>query len=322
VPHIDLPSSALAPGVSPVRVHYRVAGAGRPIVFLHGGWGYEIYPFDRQIAAMGGDHQLIAPDRTGYGGSRRLERQAIDFHHRAAAETFAVIDALGLERPVVWGHSDGAVIALLMGLAHPDRLAGLIVEAAHVFRRKPASREFFETMMRDPDGLGERVTSVLARDHGDGWRDLIRTNGDAWLRIAGDRSAPAADLYGGRLGELRVPTLVIHGARDPRTEPGELEAMRAAFGRTHGAAPTSDARDAGATSDRRVVGPDPRVGLGSAPTVGADPRVGPARFEVLAEGGHSPHSERATADQVTRVAQRFVSELFRTTPARISRSRS
>ena len=45
--------------------------------------------------------------------------------------------------------------------------------------------------MRDPDGLGERVTGVLAREHGDGWRDLIRTNGDAWLRIAGDPPAPA-----------------------------------------------------------------------------------------------------------------------------------
>ena len=232
MPYLDLPSSALAPGVSPVRVHYRDAGAGRPIVILHGGWGYGIYPFDRQIAALGATHRIVAPDRTGYGGSGRVVRQETDFHHRAAAETFAVIDALGLERPVVWGHSDGAVIALLMGLSNPGRLGGLIVEAAHFFRRKPASREFFDTMMRDPDRLGERVTSVLASEHGDGWRDLIRTNGDAWLRIADDPSAAADDLYGGRLADLRVPTLVIHGARDPRTEPGELEAIREALERS------------------------------------------------------------------------------------------
>src|SRR5882762_4114893 len=175
--------------MSPVEIHYRDVGSGSPIVILHGGWGYEVYPFDRQIAALETYHRIVIPDRTGYGGSGRLERQEIDFHRRAAAETFAVIDALGLERPIVWGHSDGAVIALLMGLSRPDRLRALIVEAAHFFRRKPASREFFETMMRDPDGLGERVTSVLAREHGDRWRDLIRTNGDAWLRIANDRSA-------------------------------------------------------------------------------------------------------------------------------------
>jgi pimeloyl-ACP methyl ester carboxylesterase len=60
---------------------------------------------------------------------------------------------------------------------------------------------------------------------------------------------------------------VIHGARDPRTEPGELEAMRAAL----------------------IGGHD-----------------GSARFTVLPEGGHSPHSERATADEVTRIALEFL----------------
>ena len=284
MPYLELPSSALAPGTSPVRVHYRDAGEGRAIVILHGGWGYEIYPFERQIAALAVDHRVVVPDRTGYGQSGRLERQATDFHHRAAAETFALIEALGLDRPIVWGHSDGAVIALLMGLADPGRVSGLILEAVHFFRSKPGSREFFEAMRRDPEGLGERATSVLARDHGEQWREVLRANGDAWLRIATD-PAPAPDLYGARLGDLSVPTLVIHGGRDPRTEAGELDAMRAALGRTHGSAPTTS-------------------------PAGAGPRVGPARFEVLPEGAHSPHSERATADEVTQLAERFVRELF------------
>ena len=208
----------------------------------------------------------------GYGGSGRLIRQETNFHQRAAAETLDLIDALGLERPVVWGHSDGAVIALLMGLSAPDRIGGLIVEAAHFFRSKPASRAFFETMLRDPDGLGERVSGVLAREHGELWREVIRTNGDAWLRIASDPTAPSRDVYGGRLAGLRVPTLVIHGARDPRTEPGELDALREALTSTTEAV-------------RHIV--------------------------VLPEGGHSPHSERATADDVTALAQRFVRDLGR-----------
>src|SRR5437899_4841762 len=122
-----LDSSPLAPGRSGVRIHYRDAGDGPPIVILHGGWGYDAYPFDRQIDALASGHRIVIPDRTGYGGSGRLETQEVDFHERAAIETLAVIDALGLERPVVWGHSDGAVIALRMGLAQPSRLAGLIV---------------------------------------------------------------------------------------------------------------------------------------------------------------------------------------------------
>lgn len=264
MPFIELQSSALVPGKSPVRLYYRDAGAGRAIVVLHGGWGYEVYPFAVQIAALAGDYRLVIPDRSGYGRSGRLQRQETDFHRRAAAEMWTMIDALGLEQPVLWGQSDGAVIALLMGLAAPRRLSGMIVEATHLWRSKPASRQFFETMMQEPERLG-RVTDALARDHGADWRDLMRINGDAWLRIAADPSAASDDLYGGRLAELRVPTLLIHGARDPRTEPGELEALRSAL-------------------------------------------AGTARFVVLAEGGHSPHSERSTADQVTRVAREFLAE--------------
>jgi len=228
VPTVALPASPLAPGVSPVVIHYRDVGDGAPpLVILHGGWGYDIYPFDQQIAALSGTHRIVIPDRTGYGGSGRLAVQEADFHDRAAVETFAVLDALGLERPIVWGHSDGAVIALKMGLREPDRLAALIVEAAHFYRGKPKSREFFETMMNDPDGLGDRVAGILAAEHGDSWRDLIRINGVAWLRIADERRRPDDDLYGGRLAHLRVPTLIVHGAKDPRTEPGELDAIRA-----------------------------------------------------------------------------------------------
>jgi pimeloyl-ACP methyl ester carboxylesterase len=230
VPTVSLPTSPLAPGVSPVAIHYREVGDGAPpLVILHGGWGYDIYAFDRQIAALSGTRRIVIPDRTGYGGSGRLAVQEADFHDRAAAETFAVLDALGLERPIVWGHSDGAVIALKMGLTRPDRLTALIVEAAHLYRSKPKSREFFETMMNDPDGLGERVAGILAAEHGDSWRDLIRINGVAWLRIADERRRPDDDLYGGRLSHLRVPTLIVHGAKDPRTEPGELDAIRAAI---------------------------------------------------------------------------------------------
>jgi pimeloyl-ACP methyl ester carboxylesterase len=127
----------------------------------------------------------------------------------------------------LWGHSDGAVIALKLGLRARDRPLALVGEATHHYRVKPASRGFFEAMMRDPDVLGARVAGVLAREHGeDYWRDLIRINGRAWLAIADEAKGPRDDLYEGRLGDLAVRTLLIHGRRDPRTEPRELDALR------------------------------------------------------------------------------------------------
>jgi len=249
-----------AEGGLPVRVRYREWGAGPPVVLLHGGWGYEMYPFDRQVAALESRHLIFAPDRVGYGRSSPVRDVPADFHQRAAEETIRVLDALGLERPVLWGHSDGAVIALRLGLTAPSRIAGIIAEASHFFRDKPGSRPFFETMRDAPEALGERVTAVLAHDHGDGWRELIAKNGAAWLAIANQ----GGDLYDGRLGDLQVPLLVIHGMRDPRTEPGELDAFR-----------------------RALVHPT-------------------TQFILLPEGGHSPHSERATTDEVTRRATRWL----------------
>jgi pimeloyl-ACP methyl ester carboxylesterase len=222
-----IPASPLAPGRSPVRIGVRDAGTGAPLVFLHGGWGYAIYPFDRQMAALGRDRRVLAPDRTGYGASGALDVQPVDFHQRAAEETAAVLDALGLARVSLWGHSDGAVIALRLALARPDLVDRIIAESTHLYRCKPASRAFFQTMRERPEEFGERVTSVLEREHGPRWRALISTNGEAWLQLADTAAGPGADLYDGRLGEVRAAVLLVHGDRDPRTEPGELEVLRA-----------------------------------------------------------------------------------------------
>jgi pimeloyl-ACP methyl ester carboxylesterase len=227
VPFTKIAESPLIPGTSPVMIHHREAGGGYPLVFLHGGWGYEVYPFDSPIQAFGNEYHILIPDRSGYGQSPRITTLPVDFHRRAAVEMTRWLDALQIERPILWGHSDGAVIAAWMALLTPERPAGVILEAFHLLRLKPGSREFFETMVGSPERLGERVTAALRRDHGeDYWRELILMNGTAWLQLADESRDAAHDLYDGRLSELRVPTLLVHGDGDPRTEPGELDAVR------------------------------------------------------------------------------------------------
>ena len=189
-----------------------------------------MYPFDRQIAALAGTHRLVIPDRTGYGGSDPIDAFGSDFHQRAADETLAVLDALAIDRPFVWGHSDGAVIALRMAVSAPHRVRGIIGEATHFWRQKPHSRAFFETMRDAPGQFGDRVVATLQREHGDRWRSVLASDGTAWLQIAEQSPSPEADLYDGRLGEVRAPVLLIHGARDPRTEPSEFDALVAALG--------------------------------------------------------------------------------------------
>ena len=197
-------------------------GRGVPVVHLHGGWGYEIYSAQRQIDALP-DVRFVIPDRTGYGRSPPLAELPPRFHEAAAIETEGVIDRLGLGRCMLWGHSDGAVIAVIAALRAPERYAGIVVEALHLDRVKPRSREFFTTMAEAPERFGDRVVSVLRADHGERWADVLRMGGRAWLRIA---ATPDDDFFDHRLGELAVPTLAIHGADDPRTEPGELDRLR------------------------------------------------------------------------------------------------
>jgi pimeloyl-ACP methyl ester carboxylesterase len=209
-----------------VRIHYREAGAGKTVVFLHGGWGYGYYPIDAQIAAFGGQRRFVIPDRTGYGDSSQVNgAMGMDFHRRAAEEMRAFLEAAGIAKCELWGHSDGAVIAAMMGLAEPERYERIVLEAFHFYKSKPGSGEFFERLAVNPqEVLGERSRRKLAADHGEGrWEEVVRRNSDVWVRIAESKRTPDEDLFGGGLGMLAVPTLFIHGRQDPRTEPGEVE---------------------------------------------------------------------------------------------------
>jgi 3-oxoadipate enol-lactonase len=227
LPFIHINESPLAPNQKDIQLYFREAGSGVPLIFLHGGWGYEIYPFDKQIEALGNEFRILIPDRSGYGRSARIDTMPADFHNRAAEEMLRFLDAMNIERAYLWGHSDGAVIAAKMALAAPERFFGIILEAFHYYKFKPASQGFFETMMRDPVQLGERVINILADAHGENyWRKIIEINGTAWLKIAEESRHDRDDLYDGKLSRLKTNTLFIHGKLDPRTEPDELAVVQ------------------------------------------------------------------------------------------------
>lgn len=227
VPTLELKESPHAPGVKPVVIHYRDHGEGKPLVVLHGGWGYGVYPFNAQIAALKSEYRILIPDRTGYGKSSRVTSDmALNFHDQAAVETIAFLDALGIEKAVLWGHSDGAVIAAKIGLRAPQRCECLVLEAFHLLRRKPGSRAFFERFAASPEELGEDTKKLLEADHGDDWPRVLKRNCGVWFRIADAVKSSDEDLYEERLGDLTVPTLFLHGRLDPRTEPGEMERVQ------------------------------------------------------------------------------------------------
>ncbi len=224
----DLPLPA-APGAPPLCLRLREAGAGPAVAILHGGWGYRVYPYDRQIEALAERQRVVAPDRAGYGGSTPLAEVPPRHQERMAEETMRTLDALGIERAALWGHSDGAIVAAWCAIRWPGRVRALVLEALHYFTWKPGSLEFFHTAADAPDRFGEAVCQELLADHGPRWRELLQAGGRAWLRIIEEGRNGRGDLYDGRFGEVACPTLLLHGRRDPRTEAGEIEAALAAL---------------------------------------------------------------------------------------------
>jgi pimeloyl-ACP methyl ester carboxylesterase len=224
LPFVSLSHSPLAG--APAEIYYREFGTGVPLVFLHGGWGFEFYPLEAQKQIVE-NFRVVIPDRSGYGRSTKPAVFGADLHPRAVEETIQFLDALNLPRCIFWGHSDGAVITAMLGIRSPERCIGLVLEAFHYDREKVHSRSFFQSMASEPESFGSRVIDLLKKEHGDPyWKQLLRSEGEAWLDIAGAAHNGARDLFDGNLLTLRVPAVFIHGAQDPRTETWELDAVR------------------------------------------------------------------------------------------------
>jgi pimeloyl-ACP methyl ester carboxylesterase len=154
---------------------------GPVIVFLHEGLGSTSMwrDFPARLSEAVGLRGLVY-SRPGYGRStprRQDERWGVDFMHRQAQELLpALLDALGVDRPcLLFGHSDGGSIALIHAASYPERVAGVIALAPHIFV-EPVSLRSIEEARRAylEAGLRER----LARHHDDvdsafwGWNDI------------------------------------------------------------------------------------------------------------------------------------------------------
>lgn len=102
-------------------------GAGPALVALHGGPGLDGGYLVRGLAGrMPGVSEIIVYDQLGAGGSDHPPQIAGGMAERAD-EVIAVLDALGLDRVILFGHSWGGWLAQEAAIRHPSRIAGLIL---------------------------------------------------------------------------------------------------------------------------------------------------------------------------------------------------
>jgi 3-oxoadipate enol-lactonase len=104
-------------------IAYRSEGTGVPVLFLHG-IGGAARQFQSQLSHFGQGHRALAWDAPGYGESEPLPLVTID---ALAGALGMFIRALGLERPVIVGHSLGGMIALRLLAEAPHVARGLVL---------------------------------------------------------------------------------------------------------------------------------------------------------------------------------------------------
>ncbi|GLR48719.1 alpha/beta fold hydrolase [Sphingomonas astaxanthinifaciens] len=113
---------------SGITLHVTEDGSGPPLLLIHG-LGAQLRSFAKaMVDDLARDHRVIRVDRPGSGYSPPLPSRSQRLDDQADAMA-ALIDTLGLEKPVVVGHSLGGALALKIAERHGDKLGGLALIA-------------------------------------------------------------------------------------------------------------------------------------------------------------------------------------------------
>jgi proline-specific peptidase len=238
-------------GVAPFRGYetwYRVVGEdapGRlPLLCLHGGPGSTHHYFEPLERLAEGVRRVVLYDQLGCGGSSRPDDDAIYSLGLFLDELDSLRTALGLERVHLLGSSWGGMLALEHVLARPDGVAGLVLSSTlcsadqwteEVARLRdelpPAERALLVADDRGAPGFAEaealfdrRHFHRLDPPHPAVARGLLAKSRRPYEAMWGPNEwSVTGELAGwdvcGRLGEIRSPTLVVHGGHDLCTPP-------------------------------------------------------------------------------------------------------
>jgi len=148
-----------------VALAYDDVGAGDPpFLFIHGLAGSRSV-FPDQVAHFARSHRVVAYDQRGHGDSDRPDDGRYDLW-TLADDARQLADALGLDHPVVVGHSLGGTVAIALAARYPEFPRALVVLDS-VFELRPDSRRtlqaFYESLADGTDDAYEAAVEVFVR---------------------------------------------------------------------------------------------------------------------------------------------------------------
>lgn len=202
-------------------------GRGRPtLVFLHEALGCLAMwkEFPEKVALQTGCDVFLY-ERRGYGGSSPITLPRPDAYLAEEGRDWLglVLQAAGLDRVVLIGHSDGGSVALVGAACLPENVVGLVTMAAHIYVDHLTSAGIDEAVLRyQRTDLPQR----LARYLGDRTELLFRAWHETWSRAS---FRVGLDLTPW-LGQIRCPALIIQGHGDQYGVPEQVEDICAGIG--------------------------------------------------------------------------------------------
>lgn len=165
-----------------VDIFYEQTGEGRPCVLLHGN-GQDHRIFDVLVEALSKDHAVYALDSRDQGKSSKTKALSYDL---MVEDTTGFIRKLGLEKPFIYGFSDGGIIALLLASKYPDLVSGIAVSGACL----------------RPDGVKENVLKIFRLIY-------MLTRSRKFKMMLTEPNISNEELE-----RISVPTLVLAGSKD------------------------------------------------------------------------------------------------------------
>ena len=224
--------------VDSIQVHYKIAGSGEPVLVLLHGFGSSTYTWHKVMDSLAAQGTVIAFDRPAFGLTERPmpgewsgENPYSDAFQMQL--TIGVMDALSMEKAVLVGHSAGGSIALQTALAYPERVSGLVLVDAAIGEGSGMSG-ITRWLANTPQmkHLGPYLARSLAGKEGDAfleasWYDFTKFTVEDkaayrkplqvanWDVALWEYSQVNREFnLNGKLGEIRIPVLIISGGDD------------------------------------------------------------------------------------------------------------
>lgn len=199
------------------KIYWESVGEGPPLMMVAGLGGVATY-WTPQMETFSKDYRVIVHDQRGTGRSSQIAVKSVE---QMADDALAVMDAAGVKRALYLGHSTGGAIGVALALKHPDRIAGLVINAStthgDAYRHKLLGLRKTLLEMGRPDAYASYTTLLLyphwyINQHYD---HLIADEARS-VQSMGNAEAQASRLDAilnfdprAKLGLLKVPTLVL-----------------------------------------------------------------------------------------------------------------